>query len=152
MPKPIILLVEDDPDDVFFLTEAFKKAQMIETLRVVRDGEEAIAYLLGQGAHADRRLHPIPSLVLLDLKLPRKSGLEVLDWCRRQSGLKRIPIIVLTSSQSKDDITRSYELGANSYLVKPIDSGAQLKMIQAIRAYWIELNQYSAIESATPAV
>src|SRR5437879_3159953 len=99
----VILLVEDDPDDVFFLQEAFKRNDMADALRVVRDGEEAFAYLLGQAAYADRRRYPLPSLTLLDLKLPRKSGLEVLEWRRQQPEMRRIPVIVLTSSQSKAD-------------------------------------------------
>lgn len=136
-----ILLVEDDPDDVFFLQEAFKKAGMAEALKVVRDGEDAVAYLLGSDAYADRRLFPVPALVLLDLKLPRKSGLEVLEWRRGQPGMERIPVIVLTSSQSDADLTAAYELGANSYLVKPIDSQAQLDMVEAIGRYWIGLNK-----------
>ncbi len=136
----IILLVEDDPDDVFFLEEAFKQLGMADALRVARDGEEAVDYLLGQAAYADRRRYPLPSLILLDLNIPRKTGLEVLEWCRRQPELKRIPIVVLTSSQSNDDVSRAYDLGANSYLVKPIDSGAQLEMVKAIRTYWLGLN------------
>lgn len=143
----VVLLVEDDPDDVFFLQEAFKKAGVPDALRVVRDGEEAVAYLLGQAAYADRRRYPLPSLILLDLKLPRKSGLEVLEWRRRQSGLRRIPVIVLTSSQSDEDMDQAYELGANSYLVKPISSEAQLEMVKAIRLYWIDLNKVPDIEA-----
>ncbi len=135
-----ILVVEDDADDVVLLKVAFEGAHIGEALQVVGDGEEAVAYLLGQGAYADRARHPLPSLILLDLKLPRKSGLEVLEW-RRQAGLWRIPVIVLTSSQSSADIARAYELGANSYLVKPLSSEAQLKMVETIGAYWIGLNK-----------
>jgi CheY-like chemotaxis protein len=141
MDKPVILLVEDDPDDVFFLQEALKKEDMSGALRVARDGEEAVAYLLGQGAFADRRLHPPPALVLLDLKLPRKSGLEVLEWRRGQAGMPLIPVIVLTSSVSNADISRAYELGANSYLIKPIESDAQQEMVRTILKYWIGLNK-----------
>lgn len=136
-----VLLVEDDPDDVFFLRDAFKKTGMPDALRVVRDGEEAVAYLLGLAAYADRSLHPLPALVLLDLKLPRKSGLEVLEWRRGRPELMRVPVIVLTSSQSEDDMVKAYEFGANSYLVKPISSDAQLDMVKAIRGYWIALNK-----------
>lgn len=136
-----VLLVEDDPDDVFFLRDAFKKAGMPDALRVVRDGEEAVAYLLGLAAYADRTLHPLPALVLLDLKLPRKSGLEVLEWRRGRPELMRIPVLVLTSSQSEDDMNKAYEFGANSYLVKPISSDAQLDMVKAIQGYWTALNK-----------
>ncbi len=137
----VILLVEDDPDDVFFLQEAFKKADMAGALRVARDGEEAVAYLLGQGAFSDRLLHPPPALVLLDLKLPRKSGLEVLEWRRGQPGMALIPVIVLTSSVSEADVRGAYELGANAYLVKPIESGAQVEMVETIRRFWLGLNR-----------
>lgn len=148
MTKYNILLVEDDADDVFFLQSAFKEAGMPDTLRVARDGEEAVAYILGQGAFADRAANPLPSLILLDLKLPRKSGFEVLEWYRGQPGLKRIPIIVLTSSQSDADINRAYELGANSYLVKPINTASQLEMVKAIRAYWPVFNKVPEFETA----
>lgn len=137
----IILLVEDDPDDVFFLKDAFARAGLGAALRVARDGEEAVAYLRGDSVHADRALHPLPSLVLLDLKLPRKSGLEVLAWCRQQPGLKRIPIVVLTSSLSGEDIAQAYDLGASAYLVKPLEADAQLEMVKTIRAFWVDLNK-----------
>lgn len=139
-----VLLVEDDPDDVFFLRDAFAKNGMPDALRVARDGEEAVSYLLGQGAYADRRLHPMPALVLLDLKLPRKSGLEVLEWRRGRPELMKIPFIVLTSSQSDEDMDRAYESGANSYLVKPISSEAQAGMVRTLQAYWLGLNKVPA--------
>ena len=136
-----ILLAEDDPDEVFFLEEAFSQIGMSGALRVVQDGEEALEYLQGHGVHADRRLYPLPSLILLDLTLPRKSGLEVLAWCRRQPGLKSIPIIMLSSSQSNRDLERAYELGANSCLVKPIVAAEQLEMVKVICKYWVVLNK-----------
>lgn len=134
--KIVVLLVEDDPDDVFFVTEAFKISAPSITVRVTRDGEEAISYLLGEEARADR-----PALVLLDLKLPRKSGLEVLQSFRRGPGAAPVPVIVLTSSQSDADIRRAYELGANSYLVKPLDADAQLAMIKSLLSYWLVFNR-----------
>lgn len=138
-PRTVVLLVEDDPDDVFFVTEAFKLAAPNITMRVARNGEEAISYLLGESARADR-----PALVLLDLKLPRKSGLEVLESCRCKPAAEPVPIIVLTSSQSDADIRRAYELGANSYLVKPVDADAQLAMIKSLLDYWIGFNKVPA--------
>lgn len=136
MDPAVVLLVEDDPDDVFFISEAFKLADPNVTLRVARDGEAAIAYLLGEGARADR-----PALVLLDLKLPRRSGLEVLEACRGKGAAEPVPIIVLTSSQSDAEIRQAYALGANSYLVKPVDAEAQLAMIKALLAYWLGFNK-----------
>lgn len=134
--RTVVLLVEDDPDDVFFVTKAFKAAAPDITLRVARNGEEAEAYLLGKDAVADR-----PALVLLDLKLPRKSGLEVLESLRRAPGAAPVPVVVLTSSQSDADIRRAYELGANSYLVKPVDADAQLAMIKSLLSYWLGFNR-----------
>ncbi len=141
MVRFIILHIEDDPDDVFFLQSAFEANGLGDCLRVARDGEEAVAYLLGQGAFADRAKYPRPSLILLDLNLPRKSGLEVLAWRRQQPELKLIPTVVLTSSNTAADIRHAYELGANSFLVKPVDPAMQDAIVKAIRRYWIDLNQ-----------
>lgn len=142
--SPVILLVEDDPDDVFFLRDAFAKNGMPGAPRVVRDGEEALAYLLGQGPYADRSLHPLPALVLLDLKLPRASGHEVLERRRQRPELMRIPVVVLTSSESDDDTERAYAAGANSYLVKPVSSAAQAGMVKTLLEYWLGLNKAPA--------
>lgn len=138
-PRIVVLLIEDDSDDVFFVTKAFQLAAPNIDLRVARDGEEAVAYLLGESARADR-----PALVLLDLKLPRKSGLEVLQSFRGSPGAAPLPVIVLTSSQSDADIRRAYELGANSYLVKPVDADAQLAMIKSLLSYWLGFNKVPA--------
>src|SRR5947207_15017530 len=99
---------------------SFTKASLQGTLDVVDDGDKAVAYLAGHGGFADRARHPLPVLLLLDLKLPRRSGLEVLAWVRQQPTLKRLPVVVLTSSEESADINRAYDLGANSYLVKPV--------------------------------
>jgi len=136
-----LLLVEDDPNDIVLIQRTFAKASLVNPLRIVRDGEEAIHYLGGTQDYSDRTKYPLPSLVLLDLKLPRKSGLEVLDWIRQQPPLKNLPVIVLTSSKESRDINRAYELGANSYLVKPVGFEGLLEMVKAIGMYWVILNK-----------
>lgn len=136
-----ILLVEDDPNDVLLVQRAFRKANLANHLQVVGDGEEAVAYLTGQAAYANRKRHPQPMLMLLDLKLPRKSGLEVLAWLQQQPGLKRLPVVVLTSSRESADIDRAYDLGANSYLVKPVAFEALLDMVKTLDLYWLILNE-----------
>jgi len=137
----LILLVEDDSNDVLLLQRAFQKAGLRDALRVVRDGEEAIEYLSGHGPYADRDRHPLPFLVLLDLKMPGTDGFEVLQWARAEPDLKRLLIVVLTSSHLQSDVDRAYELGANSYLVKPVEFSEMVNLIQRFEAYWTELNR-----------
>jgi CheY-like chemotaxis protein len=137
----LILLVEDDANDVLLLQRAFQKAGLRDTLRVVRDGEQAIQYLSGQGPYANRERHPLPFLVLLDLKMPGLDGFEVLQWARAEPDLKRLLIVVLTSSHLQSDVDRAYELGANSYLVKPVEFSEMVNLIQRFEAYWTELNR-----------
>jgi CheY-like chemotaxis protein len=136
-----ILLAEDDPNDVFFIKRGFEKAHLVNPLQVVGDGEQAIEYLRGDGPYADRTQYPFPFLLLLDLRLPRKSGFEVLSWLRQQPGLKRLTTVVLTSSKEGPDINRAYDLGANSYLIKPPDAEALLNMFQRLNGYWVALNR-----------
>ena len=137
----LVLLAEDNSTDALMVRRAFTKAGLRGTLDVVDDGDKAVAYLSGQGAFADRARHPLPAVLLLDLKLPRRSGLEVLAWLRQQPGLKRLPVVVLTSSEESADINRAYDLGANSYLVKPVDFDALLEMVRGLGLYWLLLNQ-----------
>lgn len=140
--KPyIVLLVEDDPNDVLLIRRAFRKSDVANPIQVVGDGEEAIAYLSGRGPYADRERYPLPVLLLLDLKLPRKSGFEVLEWLRQQPGLKRLPVVVLTSSAETPDVNRAYDLGANSYLVKPVRFEGLLRMVQTLNLYWLIINE-----------
>jgi CheY-like chemotaxis protein len=137
-----VLYVEDDPNDVFLLQRAFQKAGVDVALASVGDGLEAEDYLAAGARTATARAkHPLPSLVLLDLKLPKKSGLEVLEWLRGQPDLRLIPVIVLTSSQDRGDVRRAYELGANSYLVKPAQIGTLVDMVKALSAYWMTYNK-----------
>lgn len=132
-----ILLVEDEPVDVLTIRRALEKAQIGNALQVVGDGDAAVAYLASEPPYADRAAHPFPVVMLLDLKLPRRSGLEVLAWLRAQPVLKRLPVIVLTSSREDEDVNRAYELGANSYLVKPVELQALVEMMRAVRSYWL---------------
>ncbi|MEX0856163.1 MAG: response regulator [Gemmatimonadota bacterium] len=133
-----LLLVEDDDNDVVLIRRAFAKSKIANTLEVVTDGEAAIAYLAGEAPYENRVL---PELVLLDLKLPRKSGHEVLEWIRSQPGLLSLPVVVLTSSRESSDLERAYRSGANSYLVKPPEFEALLEMVRTLDFYWMVLNQ-----------
>ncbi|HET7790157.1 MAG TPA: response regulator [Gemmatimonadales bacterium] len=142
-----ILLVEDDENDVLLIQRAFRNAKLANPLHVVRDGDSAVAYLSGAGEYADRTAHPLPELMLLDLKLPRKSGLEVLAWLRQESGIKRVPVVVLTSSRERRDVDKAYELGANSYLVKPVEFESLLEMVKTLGVYWMIFNEKPDLET-----
>jgi CheY-like chemotaxis protein len=135
------LLIEDDPADVFLVQRAFGKLGSSSMLHVVADGEEAIQYLEGASQYADRDRYPLPTFILLDLKMPRKSGFEVLQWVRAQPSLRRLPVIVLTSSSQMSDINRAYDVGANSYLVKTANPDAMQELTRVIELYWTRLNQ-----------
>jgi len=128
----MVLLVEDNPDDALLIRHAFNKAKLPNPLQVVEDGETALEYLSGQGVYADRTRFPIPGLILLDLKLPRKSGFDVLAWIRQQPSLDRLPVVVLTSHKEIPDINDAYDLGANFYLVKSIAFANLREMVQKI--------------------
>ncbi|SPE61692.1 Response regulator [Verrucomicrobia bacterium] len=141
LDQETILLAEDDENDVALIQRAFRKAGLRESLKLVPDGERAIEYLAGRGAYADRERFPMPFLVLLDLKMPGVNGFEVLQWARAQPDLKRLLIVVLTSSNLQEDVDRSYELGANSYLVKPVEFKDMVNLVQRFEAYWTELNR-----------
>jgi CheY-like chemotaxis protein len=143
-----VLLVEDDYNDVLLIQRAFRKAKIKPSLSIVSDGDEAISYLEGKGKYSDRSLHPVPMLILLDLKLPRRSGLEVLAWIRQQPTLRRLLVIVLTSSQEDSDLAQAYDLGTNSYLVKPIDFKDFVHLVELIDAYWFRVNQKPQIFSS----
>ncbi len=136
-----ILLIEDDPNDVFLIQRAFSKAKIMNPIQTVKNGEDAISYLAGKDVFSNRERYPLPVLILLDLKLPRISGHEVLEWLRQQPGLKRIPVVVLTSSKQTFDINRAYDLDANSYLIKPVTFNALLEMVKTLNLYWLILNE-----------
>jgi CheY-like chemotaxis protein len=140
-----VLLVEDDANDVLLTERAFEQAGLVNPLQVVSDGEQAIAYLRGEGRYADRQRHPFPILVLLDLKLPRVSGFEVLAWLRAAPDIRRLPVVVLTSSEQSPDINRAYDQGANSYLVKPVGFERLLALVKTVGLYWVVTNHGPAI-------
>jgi len=144
MAKKRVLVAEDDPSDVYLLKRAFAAADVPATLHVVRDGQEAIDYLEGQDGYADRNAHPLPDLMLLDLKMPRMNGFDVLNWLRQKPGLKRLLVTVLTSSSESVDINRAYDLGANSYLVKPHGTNDLAELVRRVHNYWLESNQCPA--------
>lgn len=135
-----ILLVEDDENDLILTRRAFARSGLDCDLCVVRDGREAEAYLGGEGAYADRGASPLPDLVLLDLKLGGKSGFEVLEWMRGREDLRHLPVVVLTSSKGAADLRRAYDLGANSYLVKPVGFGHLQELVRGLGFYWLRLN------------
>jgi CheY-like chemotaxis protein len=141
LENQFILLVDDDGNDVLLIQRAFQKAGLKDSLRVVRDGTQAIEYLRGSGAYQDRALHPLPFMLLLDLKMPGASGFEVLQWVRAEPRFRRLLIVVLTSSNLQADVDRAYELGANSYLVKPVEFEEMVNMIRRFEVYWMEINR-----------
>lgn len=136
-----ILLVEDNANDVLLIRRSLGKVGVTAPLVVLSDGEQAQQYLSGDGDYADRHRHPLPRIVLLDLKLPRRGGKEVLEWLRTRPGLRRLPVVVLTSSVERSDIQHCYELGANSYLVKPVQLEELASMMKLVAGYWLEHNQ-----------
>jgi len=140
-----ILLVEDDSNDILFVQRAFSRVNVTNPIHIVKDGDAAIDYLSGGGEYANRDRYPMPALILLDLKLPRRSGIEILEWIRQQPGIKRIPVVVLTSSKESLDVDRSYDLGVNSYLVKPVNFTKLEKMIAALDNYWLQINEYPSL-------
>ena len=142
-----ILLVEDNEDDVFLMRRALKSAGILNPLSVVEDGQQALDYLAGAGAYADRVKHPMPAIVFLDLKLPIKRGLEVLEWIRAQAELENLVVVVLTSSNEPSDLREAYRLGANSYVVKPPTSEQLLDLARAFKWYWLEFNRFEPAES-----
>jgi CheY-like chemotaxis protein len=132
-----VLLVEDNADDVTFVRMAFQKNKVAEVLEVVSSGSEAIQYLGGAGPYADRQKYPMPSLLLLDLGLPLVDGFEVLKWVRAHQGLSRLPIAVLTGSEYPQHRRRAYELGANSFVIKPGGLEGFYAMINAVLGFWL---------------
>jgi two-component system response regulator len=141
MKDKIILLVEDNPDDEELALLAFERNRIANEMVVVRDGQEALDYLFGGGAFAARDLTLQPLVVLLDLKLPRIDGLEVLRRLRADRRTSRLPVVILTSSREEDDLVKSYDLGANSYIRKPVEFNRFVDAIRDLQMYWVLLNE-----------
>jgi CheY-like chemotaxis protein len=140
--KPIhILQVEDDENDVFFLHHAFQEVGIQNPIHVVRDGQEAMDYLSGQGKYSDRSRYPVPGLVILDLQIPRRTGTEVLAWLRKQPDVCCVPVIVYSASSQQSDVDALYRLGANAYVVKPPSMDEQVEFARQIKGFWLHFNE-----------
>ena len=139
--RGIILLVEDNPDDVELTRRAFAKSHIVNEVVVVSDGAEALDYLYVTGSHAGRDPNLVPEVVLLDLKLPKVDGLDVLRRMRADERTRRVPVVVLTSSNEEQDVLRSYDLGANSFIRKPVDFAEFLNAARHLGLYWLVLNE-----------
>lgn len=137
----VILLVEDNPRDEELTLRALKKSNILNEVIVARDGVEALDYLLGRGSHAGRNIDELPQVVLLDLKLPKLDGLEVLRAIRNDSRIRLVPVVILTSSVEEQDLVRGYGLGANSYIRKPVDFTQFTEAVRQLGMYWLLMNQ-----------
>jgi len=141
-----LLLVEDNPQDLELTLRALKKANLANSIKIARDGAEALEFLFGSAEHMDRRIENSPSIILLDLKLPKVDGLEVLKHIKADPRTQSIPVIILTSSREQIDISECYKLGANSYIVKPVDFEGFATAVRDLGFYWLLLNQSPRIE------
>ena len=139
--RAVILLVEDQPNDVFLIKKAFEKGQILNPLFVVNSGEEAMAYLTGDGKYRNRDEYPLPDLMLLDIKMPGLDGFDVLRWVRAQSGFSSLLVVMLTSSDRVYDVNQAYKLGANSFLVKPLDFENYVQTCHVLKQYWLNMNK-----------
>ncbi len=144
--QAVILLVDDNQMDIDLALDAFAEAKLCNKVQVVKSGEDALGYIFGEGEYADRRRFPFPDLVLLDLKMPGIDGHEVLRRVKTTPVLKRLPIVVLTSSREESDLVRSYENYANSFLVKPVSFEGLQQVVRTIADYWFAVNVGSQIE------
>jgi two-component system, response regulator len=141
MSEKSILVVEDNPDDEELTLRALRKGNLANDIVVVRDGREALDYIFGTGQYEGRDLSRMPTVVLLDLKLPKLNGLQVLETLRADPRTRLMPVVVLTSSSEDEDMLRSYELGANSYVRKPVEFGAFIDAVSQLGLYWMIFNQ-----------
>lgn len=153
-PIPI-LLVEDNPDHAELTMQALKRSKLINQIFHVKDGEEALQFLFRQGPYADREKEPRPGLILLDLRLPKADGLEVLRRVKADPALRSIPTVMLTTIEEREEMKKAYELGANSYVTKPVQFSEFMEKVQAIGLYWLLTNAQPQVEvrdSSTPGV
>ena len=145
-----ILLIEDEAADVALLIRAFKKSGVVNPIRHLRDGDQALTYLEGIGEFGNREKNPLPMLILLDLRLPRMSGLELLQWMRPKKHLRCIPVVILTVERDPSYMEAAYDLGANSYLIKSPKEEDVLRLVELIQQYWIRLNEPAPIVLQSP--
>jgi len=141
------LIVEDNEDDIFFVERIFKQIGARCELKFARDGIEAIEYLSGKGAFQDRAKYPMPTIILMDLKMPRRNGFEVLEWMHNQAEIRLIPTIVVTSSTLQEDVTRAYRLGANAVMNKPVDKDSLLQMLKSFHIYWTDFVEMPEVKA-----
>lgn len=141
-----ILLVEDNPDDVELTLHALRKENLANNIHVARDGEEALEFLFCDGIHADRSFDHPPKLILLDLKLPKVDGMEVLKRLKGDARTKAIPVVILTSSKEERDLVQGYGLGANSYIQKPVDFEQFRNTVKSVGLYWLLINQAPVVK------
>lgn len=141
MRRKLILLVEDNPDDEALAIRALKKSNLANEIAVARDGVEALDFLFCEGIHAERDPHDAPVVMLLDLKLPKVDGLEVLKKVKTDERTRRLPVVIMTSSSEEQDIVNSYDLGANSYIRKPVDFNQFSEAVAQLGLYWLVLNE-----------
>jgi CheY-like chemotaxis protein len=146
MDNKVILLVEDNPRDEALTLRALKKSNIVNEVVVARDGVEALRYFFGTETHTGRDMTVMPQLVLLDLKLPKVNGLEVLQKIRADERTRRLPVVVFTSSSEEEDMIKSYDLGANSYVRKPVDFEQFLEATRQLGLYWLVLNEVAPTE------
>ena len=137
-----ILFLEDDENDILLVRRVIKKLDLNANFRFCQDGTEGLKYLKGEGKYADREEFPLPSLIILDIKLPKVSGLEVVRWIKKQEDHKNTPVIMLSSSGQPGDILKAYEFGANSFLVKPVEFSQFIEMLETIYTFWIKYNHF----------
>ena len=147
--KQTILVVDDDENDRFFIEHALQKTTLSLVVKMVNDGEEAIAYLQGEGKFSDRNLFPQPNLIFLDLKMPRVTGFELLEWLKSHEAFGRIPAVVISSSNAQEDIDRAYDLGANVYLIKPVSPEQFRKLFEATGEFFVARAAKPSVKAKT---